>query len=87
MSSKKTAKPSTVVTTAKSIRGTIADLTKGKGAILVNGLPVDQPGLSALTRYGFGKEVGVADRPEGQRGPAAKIWEFPLNGKFAVALK
>ena len=80
-------RPATENTDPNVIRGTISELTKGKGTILINGKKADQPSLSALVRLGFAKEVGVAPRPEGTRGPAPKVWEFPLSGSFAVARK
>ena len=65
-----------------TIRGTIAELV---GAVTINGLPVDQPTLSALTRMGIGKKVGTAEKPEGQRGPAPTIWEFTTQPRINVA--
>lgn len=65
-----------------TIRGTIAELVN---SITVNGRTVDQPTLSALTRMGFGKEVGTAERPAGTRGPAPKVWEFAQNIRLSVA--
>ena len=68
----------------ETIRGTIAELA---GRVTVNGNVVDQPGLSVLTRLGIGKQVGVTEKPENQRGRAATIWEFPLESTTVLARK
>ncbi len=74
------------------LTGTISELV-ADGKLTINGVPVGQPEMSVLTRLGFAKEIGTVERPEvaegekRKRGPAAKIWEIPLNGSFAVARK
>lgn len=67
-----------------TIRGTIAELAN---KVTVNGNLVDQPGLSVLTRLGIGKQVGVTEKPDNQRGRAAAIWEFPLESTTVLARK
>lgn len=54
------------------IEGTVADIIgRGKDSRLsINGKRVKQPDLSTLARLGLATEVGVAERPEGKRGPA-----------------
>lgn len=69
------------------ITGTIAELSNPDTGILINGQPVGQPELSVLSRLGMLKEVGQVERPAGQRGPAAKIWEVRTKNNFAVARK
>lgn len=75
------ANKSTFVQTADYIEGTVADII-GKGAtsrLRINSKPVKQPDLSTLARLGLATEVGVAERPEGKRGPAPVIYRLPLN--------
>ena len=63
------------------IEGTVADIIgRGKDSRLsINGKRVKQPDLSTLARLGLATEVGVAERPEGKRGPAPTIYRLPLN--------
>lgn len=68
-----------------AIVGTVADLTRADTGITINGVAVSQPDLSVLTRLKMISPVGVVDRPAGQRGPAAKIYEIPEQVAFAVA--
>lgn len=70
-----------------AIVGTTADLINGENPITLNGQTLTQSDLSVLNRLGIVQAVGVADRPQGQRGPAPKIWSIPTNGSFAVARK
>jgi len=79
-----TSKTSTLKVTDTSIEGTVADLTRG-GKLRINGKAVGQPEMSVLARLGIAVEVGVADRPEGKRGPAAKVYALPTSGQFAAA--
>lgn len=76
--------------TADFIEGTVADII-GKGAtsrLRINGKPVKQPDLSTLARLGLATEIGVAERPEGKRGPAPVIYRLPTNNPaMAVARK
>ncbi|QDJ96233.1 hypothetical protein Xoosp13_46 [Xanthomonas phage Xoo-sp13] len=80
----KVATATTAEFTETTVRGTIAELA---GSITINGRTVGQPELSVMTRLGFATEVGTADKPEGIRGPAPKIWELNLNAPMAVARK
>lgn len=70
--------------TDTAVRGTIAQLA---GSITINGHTVGQPELSVMTRLGFATEVGVVAKPEGVRGPAAKIWEIQTSPETVVARK
>lgn len=65
--------------------GTVAELTQTETGITINGVPVSQPDLSVLTRLKMIAPVGVSERPAGQRGPAAKIYELTNKVSFAVA--
>lgn len=80
----KTSKTSTLKVTADSIEGTVAELTRGD-RLRINGKKVGQPEMSVLARLGIAVEVGVAERPDGQRGPAPKIYALPTTGQFAAA--
>lgn len=57
------------------IEGTVTDIIgKGeKSRLRINGVPVSQPALSALASLGIVEKVGVAERPEGVRGPKPTI--------------
>lgn len=61
---------------SNSIRGTIAQLS---GKVKMNGNALDSVALSTLTRAGFAQKVGTVEKPAGQRGKPATIWEFPQN--------
>jgi hypothetical protein len=67
--------------TPEYIEGTVADIIgRGKESRLrINGKVVKQPDLSVLARLGLATEVGVAERPEGKRGPAPVIYRLMLN--------
>ncbi|BBA65200.1 predicted ORF [Xanthomonas phage XacN1] len=68
------------------IEGTVADIIgRGKDSRLsINGKRVKQPDLSTLARLGLATEVGVAERPEGKRGPAPVIYRIPLHNPAMV---
>lgn len=71
----------TLKQTADYIEGTVADII-GRGEtsrLRINGKLVKQPDLSTLARLGLATEVGVAERPEGKRGPAAMVYRIPLG--------
>lgn len=75
--------------TADFIEGTVADII-GKGQtsrLRINGKHVKQPDLSTLARLGLATEVGVAERPEGKRGPAPVIYRLPLNNPAMVVAR
>lgn len=75
------ANKTTLKQTPEYIEGTVADII-GRGEtsrLRINGKLVKQPDLSTLARLGFATEVGVAERPEGKRGPAATIYRLPLG--------
>lgn len=79
--SKSKGRRSTFVRGEDYIEGTIADLI-GRGEesrLRINGKPVSQPDLSTLTRLNIAVSVGVAERPEGKRGPAPAIVRIPTN--------
>lgn len=75
------AQKSTFTQTPDYIEGTVADIIgRGeKSRLRINGKEVKQPDLSTLARLGIASEVGVAERPEGQRGTAPVIYRLPLN--------
>ncbi len=79
-------KNSTLKKTEEAVEGTVAELTRG-GRLRINGKVVDQPAMSVLARLGIATEIGVAERPEGKRGPAAKIYSLPTSGTFAAVRK
>lgn len=71
----------------QSYKGTVAELVQQ--GITVNGVALDQPTLSLLTRIGRGdfiKAVGVAKKAEGTRGKAATIWEVNPTGALSFTL-
>lgn len=61
--------------TKNVIRGTVAELV-AKG-LTVNGMKMDQTGMSFLTRLGLAREAGTVPKKEG-RGKAATIWEVDV---------
>lgn len=65
-------------------RGTIAELT---GKLSINGVVLDQPTLSTLTRIGRGlfcRPVGKVPPAGGGRGKPATIWEFNTSPRFSI---
>lgn len=59
------------------IRGTIKELIAQ--GLKVNGVPLGQAEFSVITRLGngsFATNVGIADRPAGQKGKPSTIWEI-----------
>ncbi len=72
--------------TENYVQGTVKELIRGD-RLRVNGQKVDQPALSVLARLGIATEVGVADRPEGTRGPAPKVYRLNLTPAVTVARK
>lgn len=57
----------------KVYRGTVAELLAM--GLSINGVKMDQTGLSVLTRLGLANAVGKQEKKS--RGQSATIWEIP----------
>lgn len=66
-----------------SIQGTPKQLVEA--GLMVNGIPVTQQMISVLVKIGACEDIGPEERPQGAKGPAARVYRFGAKKQFKFA--